>query len=208
MSRVFFYSDPHFGHANIIHYCKRPFKSCEEMDEVLIKNYNYIIQDDDIVYFLGDAGFDKYNYLKRIFLQLKGHKILIRGNHDKASHSFYRSLGFFDVLDTVQISLGKTQVNLRHYPNRSFFEILDIARLYFFKKTRGNRSLKARWKRFLGEFKRYSVNKVNEDHWTLCGHVHEKWKIRNKNINCGVDVWNFKPVNVNQILAIIQKEEK
>ena len=39
-SRVFFTSDTHFNHTNIIRYCDRPFKSTDEMNEKLIGNWN------------------------------------------------------------------------------------------------------------------------------------------------------------------------
>lgn len=37
MSKLFFTSDHHFGHANIIKFCNRPFKDVDEMNEVLIE---------------------------------------------------------------------------------------------------------------------------------------------------------------------------
>jgi len=43
----------------------------------------------------------------------------------------------------------------------------------------------------------------------LIGHVHEKWKIKETKrsilVNVGVDVWNYAPVEINEILKAIQK---
>ena len=53
-SRVFFTSDTHFNHTNIIRFCDRPFGSTEEMNEKLIGNWNSVVGPDDIVFHLGD----------------------------------------------------------------------------------------------------------------------------------------------------------
>ncbi len=39
-SGVFFTSDTHFNHTNIIRFCSRPFKDVEHMNETLIANWN------------------------------------------------------------------------------------------------------------------------------------------------------------------------
>lgn len=53
-SKVYFTSDTHFYHSNIIGFCKRPFKNVEDMNETLIENWNRVVGQDDIVFHLGD----------------------------------------------------------------------------------------------------------------------------------------------------------
>ena len=79
--KTFFTSDLHLGHANIIRYCNRPFKSVEEMDTALITNWNSLVGPDDDIYVIGDFSMGKTpapSYLER----LMGRKHLIWGNHD------------------------------------------------------------------------------------------------------------------------------
>lgn len=54
---IYYTADQHFGHSNIIRFCERPFSTVEEMDEVLINNWNETVSDNDIVYILGDLVF-------------------------------------------------------------------------------------------------------------------------------------------------------
>lgn len=64
----FYISDTHFGHFNIIKHCNRPFSTVEEMDEVMINNWNNVVTSKDTVYILGDVVFSKNNpvdYLKK-----------------------------------------------------------------------------------------------------------------------------------------------
>jgi hypothetical protein len=54
MINVWFTSDFHFGHRNILRYCNRPFDSIEDMDATLLANLNSKVGENDILYFLGD----------------------------------------------------------------------------------------------------------------------------------------------------------
>lgn len=79
---VWFTSDHHFGHKNILEYeaAHRPFASLEEMHEVLIERWNATVSSKDIVYHLGDFCFGRANIA--FAAKLNGKKRLIMGNHD------------------------------------------------------------------------------------------------------------------------------
>lgn len=52
---IFFTSDQHYGHKNVITYCNRPFTSVEEMNDKLVEFHNQTVtKKDDLVYHLGD----------------------------------------------------------------------------------------------------------------------------------------------------------
>ena len=51
---VYFTSDLHLGHYGIIEMQNRPFKNVEEMNHILIGNFNAVVQKNDTVYILGD----------------------------------------------------------------------------------------------------------------------------------------------------------
>jgi calcineurin-like phosphoesterase family protein len=65
---IFFTSDQHFGHKNIIKHCDRPYSSVYEMDEDIIKRWNDVVGLGDLVYCLGDftLGKDVNKYLDRL----------------------------------------------------------------------------------------------------------------------------------------------
>ena len=95
--KYFVIADTHFNHENIIKYCNRPFKSVEEMNETIIKNWNETVSNNDVIICLGDVGLGNSNDLKPIIERLNGKKILIMGNHDNFSENKYREFGFHTV---------------------------------------------------------------------------------------------------------------
>lgn len=52
-NKQFYISDWHYGHANVIAFDNRPFKSLLEMDEALVDRWNAVVSPGDIVYVLG-----------------------------------------------------------------------------------------------------------------------------------------------------------
>lgn len=98
MNKVFFISDPHFGHERIMSYENRPFESVQQMDETIIKNWNNKVKKEHIVYVLGDVSFHVKDKTSEIIHSLNGHKILIMGNHDRRkSVTYWKSVGFDEV---------------------------------------------------------------------------------------------------------------
>lgn len=79
---TFFTSDTHFGHANIIKLCNRPFKDVEEMNEKLIENWNKVVSEDGTVFHLGDFAFGGSGLWNSVIPRLNGQIYLIIGNHE------------------------------------------------------------------------------------------------------------------------------
>jgi calcineurin-like phosphoesterase family protein len=75
-------SDTHFGHANIIKFCNRPFDNVHEMDATMVEHWNTVVKPQDLVYHLGDVYFPQNVAIPRL-RQLNGTKRLILGNHDR-----------------------------------------------------------------------------------------------------------------------------
>jgi calcineurin-like phosphoesterase family protein len=96
---VFFTSDTHFYHENILKYCNRPFSSVDEMNEKLIKNWNSVVGKNDIVWHLGDFCFGRKENISEILPKLNGKINLVMGNHDHQKVKFYYDVGFNRVYD-------------------------------------------------------------------------------------------------------------
>ena len=105
--KIWLTADFHFGHKKVIEYCKRPFNGLSEMNTQLIKNYNKLVNNEDIVYILGDISFLNTTSTAEIISSLNGYKFLIKGNHDPKTNSGYRKMGFVEVYDRPILLLNK-----------------------------------------------------------------------------------------------------
>lgn len=167
---VFFITDPHFGHSNIIKMCNRPFCDVEEMNERMIKTWNEKVHGNDTVYIVGDMFFrcaDEEQVLKR----LKGNKRLIKGNHDRSWIKSPDILKYFlSVDDYLETSDGRHSLVFCHYPLLS-------------------------WNR---PHKSYMVfghihNNVNSDYFPLiCAREHM--------LNAGAEINGYEPVTFDELV--------
>lgn len=115
--KIFFTSDTHFGHTNILKYCNRPFSSIEEHDKELIKRWNERVGENDIVFHLGDFAFAAESYIKEILNQLNGKKYLIFGNHDwRRMTKNVCNTYFEDVSQQMVITIDDRTIYLNHFP--------------------------------------------------------------------------------------------
>ena len=123
---TYFIADLHFGHRNCLSYDNRPFKTIEEHDSKLIKNWNSVVMADDKVWILGDFSWGDTNKTLEIFSQLNGNKHLCIGNHDKKllKNKNIRNL-FVEIVDYKEININGNHIVLSHYPipcfNRHYY---------------------------------------------------------------------------------------
>lgn len=120
---IYFTSDQHYNHSNIIKYCNRPYSSVDEMNMALISNYNSMVKLDDTVYHLGDfCYFHKIDQVISTFKRLNGKKHIILGNHDKIIAKNKEELLKSKVLETVsdilEVNLNNKQFIMHHYAQR------------------------------------------------------------------------------------------
>lgn len=119
---IYLTSDPHFGHANIIRYVDRPFGSVEEMDKVLIDNFNKTVAPDDTLYILGDFSMHgDYEKVMHYRQQLNcNHIHLVCGNHDRRFFAGYfetgKSAPFESERDYLELTHKCTKICMSHYP--------------------------------------------------------------------------------------------
>ena len=116
MSEIWFTSDTHFGHTNIIEYCERPFKDAQHMNQMLLARWNERVGNGDTVYHLGDFGMLRQERATEMLLCLNGTKHLVKGNHDKGS--WLES--FASCQDYLELNHHKRLYILMHYPMLSW----------------------------------------------------------------------------------------
>lgn len=124
MNTVWFTSDTHYYHKNIIEYSKRPFSSVDEMNERMIENHNDTVRPGDTVYFLGDFCFADDNKARAVLMRLNGNKNLILGNHDKnirrKRNSFLGPRLFTSIQDYQELNVDGQFIVLFHYGCRTW----------------------------------------------------------------------------------------
>ena len=167
---IWFISDTHFGHDNIIRFCNRPFASAEEMDETLVRNWNDRVAPDDTVFILGDLFFRSGN-VEAILPRLRGSKRLILGNHDASWIGRVHLAAHFKSVDNYfEGSIGSAGATLCHYPMLSW---PHSARTYMIHG--------------------HIHNNTHEDFWPLL-------VARDRVLNASVEINGYRPVTLEELI--------
>jgi len=205
MSQIFFTSDQHFGHRNVISLSNRPFEDLDAMTKALIGQHNEIVEQDDEVWHLGDFALD--DRLVAPFLsKLRGRHHLVMGNHDRChpchkgharEATRYKRHGFETVVTETELILSELGVvRLHHMPYIGDHYVRPDAPSIRYAEFRP---------------------KPGAETLLLHGHVHDRWLIRYDEkaskreehhppmVNVGVDVWKFAPVSAEQIAAALTR---
>lgn len=189
---IWFTSDEHHGHENL---CRerfdrpadRPFSDATEMTEAIIQRHRLLVEEGDVTYHLGDFTWDQRN-IADILRRMRGRHILVPGNHDRChpchkrhvrERTRYEAAGFVEVTD-VRVTLATPigRVLLTHMPRSG------------------------------GPDARYREWRPDDwwsGGWIFCGHVHKAWKMKNQQINVGVDQWDFYPVSMEKLVQLARE---
>ena len=175
---IWFTSDTHFNHENVIEHSQRPFSSLKEMETALIDNWNSVVARGDVVYHLGDFalswGAKHAETIDNILSSLNGNKILIRGNHDrKEVYNNKRWSAVFD-LKEIKVDIGEAvrkKITLCHYSMRTW-------------------------------------PSMHHGAWMLFGHSHGNLPDPGGlTMDVGVDCWDFKPISIETVKGFMANRE-
>lgn len=177
---TFFTADHHFGHKNILNFCNRPFADVDEMDTMMVENWNSVVGPDDTVYYVGDFTLRDCKFAMSIFEHLNGTVYMMAGSHDRWLSQMYE--------------MGEFEARTRH--NYVYF----LSPLYSLNgqivtDTESKHDLPI----VLCHYSLRSWDRSHYGSWHLFGHHHGKLEPYGMSFDIGVDCWNFFPVSLEQV---------
>lgn len=118
---IWFTSDLHYFHNNIIEFSGRPYVTMDEMIADFIFKHNHKVSDSDEVWMLGDISFGNPSKTMDVLRSLNGRINLVLGNHDK---HIEKHPGHYipDIFESVQhykeINYKDQKIILSHFAMR------------------------------------------------------------------------------------------
>jgi len=187
---IHFTSDYHLGHHNVIKFDGRPFSDLQEMHKTLIDRWNSVVDDDDIVFYLGDLSYKDRGKTSKWFLDnVKGKIYFIMGNHDK-----YRDISRLNRFEKIfgdDTGLGGATISVKDEDaNRGYQSIV------------------------MCHYPILSWNKSHYGAWHIHGHCHQSitknpemdWYYKRKVIDAGSNGWDYRPISYQEVKDIMSKK--
>ena len=193
MTTTWFTSDWHLGHRNILQLGRgRPFDTIAEHDAQLIHRHNALVDDRDPVWVLGDVAMGDIAVSLALCAQMKGRKILVCGNHDRPA---------------MTNNPDKRGAWTARYINEGGFAGALLAEPATTVRLPDNRLVRAShypYRGDSGDEDRFADRRpVDDGGWLLHGHVHHSWRVSDRQINVGVDAWDYEPVPARRIMELM-----
>jgi len=137
---IYFTSDLHAFHKNIIEYDQLPFKSLEDYRKFIIEVWNSTIGEEDEIYILGDVAVGGTNgQIYEFLTRLNGKKYLIQGNHDHRTIMKCEYLrNCFDWIRWHHVfDYNKERFHLYHCPIESWFNMSSMKSIHLHGHSHG-----------------------------------------------------------------------
>lgn len=187
---IHFISDFHIGHKNILKFDNRPFKDLDEMHDSLIKNWNSVVNNTDIVFYLGDLSMRSNSMVKWFVEQLNGDIHFFMGNHDR--YRDIRNLNRFVKIwgdDNVQ---GSGKIQVKDDTVKGGYQHIELS-----------------------HYPILSWNKHHHGAYHLHGHCHQSltknpdmnWYYKRKVIDVGCNGLHYTPISYKNLKKIMDSKE-
>lgn len=207
MTKTFFTSDMHFGHARIQEF--QPLRwqgTVEGMNDWLVDNWNSVVGPDDTVWVLGDVAMGKLDNSLPVSGQLNGYKILVAGNHDRMSPAYHGNMSDEKIASWTDRYMDEGGFDEVHIGTLSTtldgFGIVDTCHFPYLEIADHVDDREAQYDRH----RPVDVGRV-----LLHGHVHGAYGAITgpRSIDVGIDVpdWGFKPVEDRVLVDMINSPE-
>lgn len=184
MGKVFFTSDLHFGHENVIRFDSRPFTTIEEMDAELVRRWNAKVNKEDTVYVLGDLIWKSRNGDAHALIKsLHGHIILIKGNHDRFLHNAQAKAALAAIKDYDDICVTSEDGSVHRCILCHYFIPFYNGHRHQAIHLHGHSHISEE-----AELERKFATELNAKGYS------------NKTYNVGCMYWNYEPVTLDEIL--------
>jgi len=193
----YFTADLHIGHENILAYAARPFADLDAMSDHIVSRWNQTVTVDDEVWVLGDLVMGERDVTLGVVGRLAGRIVLVPGNHDRCWTGWpfrnrntaadqlarwrnrYLQAGVDQIIDEPEpLLIAGTSVSVSHFPFIGGGDHTPVERYTEFRLS-------------------------DSGSWLLCGHVHDLFRQRGRQINVGLDAWGGELVPEDVLARLI-----